>query len=366
MFGRPRDIAAGNALLTDWQGVSRGFTDHEHLADQELIHMNGRVYDYNVGRFLSVDPFLQFPENSQSANPYSYILNNPMSGVDPTGYSSVRSGNASNWRVAMCDSNHGNTCAKTPVDNVLAQWGLSNGQANKSMAKSGQKKRKDEEAHQRVGEEEEIAQGGGGPAWTSDGKASSAPSSFNGTETASTGVMSGPFGLPMPGPKSPEQIANDKAAAKALSGLMSDIAGAIASPPPPDDEDKVEIRQPSRKVEKFENTISESHFNTSPRYQLVNKNGRWKTVDGNGNAFTPKGEYEFVTQNGQIWVSRTGTGHYNIARGANSVDYAGHIRFGYGNNSGLLRGWNNNSGHYKPTAGRAWQAKLPSEKFGKL
>ncbi|WP_229814817.1 SpvB/TcaC N-terminal domain-containing protein [Shewanella hanedai] len=86
VFGRPRNIAAGNALLTDWQGVSRGFTDHEHLADQELIHMNGRVYDYNVGRFLSVDPFLQFPENSQSANPYSYILNNPMSGVDPTGY----------------------------------------------------------------------------------------------------------------------------------------------------------------------------------------------------------------------------------------------------------------------------------------
>ena len=48
--------------------------------------MNGRVYDYNIGRFLSVDPFLQFPENSQSANPYTYILNNPMSGTDPTGY----------------------------------------------------------------------------------------------------------------------------------------------------------------------------------------------------------------------------------------------------------------------------------------
>ena len=51
-----------------------------------LVHMNGRVYDYNVGRFLGVDPFLQFPENSQSANPYSYIMNNPMAGTDPTGY----------------------------------------------------------------------------------------------------------------------------------------------------------------------------------------------------------------------------------------------------------------------------------------
>ncbi len=88
VFGRPRDIASGNALLSSWQGVTKGYTDHEHLIDQELIHMNGRIYDFNVGRFLSVDPFLQFPENSQSANPYSYILNNPMSGVDPTGYRS--------------------------------------------------------------------------------------------------------------------------------------------------------------------------------------------------------------------------------------------------------------------------------------
>ncbi len=88
VFGRPRDIASGNTLLsgTNWQGVTKGYTNHEHLIDQELIHMNGRIYDFNIGRFLSVDPFLQFPENSQSANPYSYILNNPMSGTDPTGY----------------------------------------------------------------------------------------------------------------------------------------------------------------------------------------------------------------------------------------------------------------------------------------
>jgi hypothetical protein len=48
--------------------------------------MNGRVYDYNLGRFLSVDPFIQAPGNSQSINPYSYIMNNPLSDTDPTGY----------------------------------------------------------------------------------------------------------------------------------------------------------------------------------------------------------------------------------------------------------------------------------------
>tara|TARA_R110002033_G_scaffold81172_2_gene132031 strand:+ start:425 stop:7096 length:6672 start_codon:yes stop_codon:yes gene_type:complete len=97
VFGRPRDIASGNTLLsgTNWQGVTKGYTNHEHLIDQELIHMNGRIYDFNIGRFLSVDPFLQFPENSQSANPYSYILNNPMSGTDPTGYASCSSDDVS-------------------------------------------------------------------------------------------------------------------------------------------------------------------------------------------------------------------------------------------------------------------------------
>jgi hypothetical protein len=54
--------------------------------------MNGRVFDYNVGRFTGVDPFIQFPLNSQSLNPYSYILNNPLSGTDPTGYCTAETG----------------------------------------------------------------------------------------------------------------------------------------------------------------------------------------------------------------------------------------------------------------------------------
>jgi RHS repeat-associated protein len=66
-----------------------GFTEHRHLDEVELIHMNGRAYDYNLGRFLSVDPLIQAPTNSQSINPYSYIMNNPLSGIDPTGYCST-------------------------------------------------------------------------------------------------------------------------------------------------------------------------------------------------------------------------------------------------------------------------------------
>ncbi len=75
----------GSGMLNSSVGP-RGFTDHEHLDRFRLIHMNGRAYDPLLGRFLSVDPIIQFPANSQSLNPYSYILNNPLAGTDPTGY----------------------------------------------------------------------------------------------------------------------------------------------------------------------------------------------------------------------------------------------------------------------------------------
>ena len=87
-FGKPREgnFTDKNPAIIDSEFTTRGFTDHEHLDDVKLIHMNGRGFDYELGRFLSVDPFVQSPNNSQSLNPYSYIMNNPMSGIDPTGY----------------------------------------------------------------------------------------------------------------------------------------------------------------------------------------------------------------------------------------------------------------------------------------
>ncbi|WP_395377517.1 RHS repeat-associated core domain-containing protein [Marinicella sp. W31] len=77
------------AVVVDEDAIDiskRGFTNHEHLDEMQLIHMNGRMYDYNNGRFLSVDPFIQAPTSTQSMNPYTYIFNNPLSGTDPSGY----------------------------------------------------------------------------------------------------------------------------------------------------------------------------------------------------------------------------------------------------------------------------------------
>ncbi|WP_182912241.1 RHS repeat domain-containing protein [Pseudoalteromonas sp. MSK9-3] len=66
--------------------MRQGFTGHEILNGLNVIHMNGRIYDPTIGRFLQADPFIQAPNNSQSYNRYSYVLNNPLSYTDPSGY----------------------------------------------------------------------------------------------------------------------------------------------------------------------------------------------------------------------------------------------------------------------------------------
>lgn len=48
--------------------------------------MNGRIYDPELGRFLSADPILQFPASTQGLDRYAYVLNNPVSLSDPSGH----------------------------------------------------------------------------------------------------------------------------------------------------------------------------------------------------------------------------------------------------------------------------------------
>jgi RHS repeat-associated protein len=53
-----------------------------------LVHMNGRIEDAGIGRFLSPDPRTPNRYNTQSWNRYSYVNNNPLSYTDPTGFDS--------------------------------------------------------------------------------------------------------------------------------------------------------------------------------------------------------------------------------------------------------------------------------------
>lgn len=73
-------------VLTD-----RGFTIHEHLDEINLIHMNGRIFDPALARFMTPDPLVQAQNYSQAYNRYSYGLNNPLRSIDPSGFLSLSS-----------------------------------------------------------------------------------------------------------------------------------------------------------------------------------------------------------------------------------------------------------------------------------
>jgi RHS repeat-associated protein len=91
--------AHGRRRAPNWTGVPSaaelakiaantrdGFTGHEHLDNLELIHMNGRVYDPQLGRFISADPYVTLPFDGQGLNRYTYALNNPLTFIDPSGF----------------------------------------------------------------------------------------------------------------------------------------------------------------------------------------------------------------------------------------------------------------------------------------
>lgn len=91
-FGKRRtavtwdQMTIAQQLMFDHEITTRGYTGHEMLDEVGIIHMNGRTYDAEIGRFMQADPMVQEPGNGQNLNRYSYVLNSPMSYTDPSGY----------------------------------------------------------------------------------------------------------------------------------------------------------------------------------------------------------------------------------------------------------------------------------------
>lgn len=68
--------------------TTRGFTNQEQLPNAVAcaVNLNARLYDSTIGRFMAADSIVGNPFSGQSFNRYTYVLNNPLSGTDPTGY----------------------------------------------------------------------------------------------------------------------------------------------------------------------------------------------------------------------------------------------------------------------------------------
>jgi RHS repeat-associated protein len=65
--------------------ISNQYTGQILDEDTGLYYYGARYYDPGIGRFTQPDPSVPHPGSSQSFNRYSYVRNNPLKGVDPTG-----------------------------------------------------------------------------------------------------------------------------------------------------------------------------------------------------------------------------------------------------------------------------------------
>lgn len=109
-----------NAILNDRPRKRLGYTGHLQLARSGFIHMQGRLYDPVLGRFLSPDPIVKDPGDSQNWNRYSYVMNSPTKYVDPTGYEQEGVMEICNFGEQMENGGHCPTEKISFVDCILA------------------------------------------------------------------------------------------------------------------------------------------------------------------------------------------------------------------------------------------------------
>ncbi len=93
----PTSVLAEFAKTHKNVATNRGFTGHEMLDEVGIIHMNGRIYDASIGRFLQADPHIDGAGSVGGYNRYSYLKNNPLNGTDPTGYFSLKKELKNGW-----------------------------------------------------------------------------------------------------------------------------------------------------------------------------------------------------------------------------------------------------------------------------
>jgi RHS repeat-associated protein len=95
------EFTAFGQLLSGAMSTTVGFTGQRRDDDLGLLDYNARLYDPSLGQFLSADPIVAAPFATQGLNRYSYVLNDPMNLVDPTGMQSE--GTSCGFWQFLCD-----------------------------------------------------------------------------------------------------------------------------------------------------------------------------------------------------------------------------------------------------------------------
>ncbi|WP_426746864.1 polymorphic toxin-type HINT domain-containing protein [Myxococcus faecalis] len=122
--------------------VKKGFTGHEDDDEFGLVNMGGRIYDPETARFLTPDPFIQFPQDGQSYNRYAYTLNNPLKWTDPTGFEAEGAADPVSGGETVVTAPRYEPAAMFGDDGIgAAQWGTLPLEASQSADQNGARAR---------------------------------------------------------------------------------------------------------------------------------------------------------------------------------------------------------------------------------
>lgn len=81
-----QEWSAVQQVLFNTSLTRQSFTGHEGVDKVGLIHFGGRMYDPRLGRFIQADPLVEDANQADGLNRYTYVMNNPLTLTDPTGY----------------------------------------------------------------------------------------------------------------------------------------------------------------------------------------------------------------------------------------------------------------------------------------
>jgi RHS repeat-associated protein len=93
-------------------GLRIGFTGQDQDDELGLVNMGGRLYDPNQRRFISPDPFVQDLYAGQALNRYSYVLNDPLNLIDPSGFEGEGAGDGDYLVPPVSTAPPGSTAAR--------------------------------------------------------------------------------------------------------------------------------------------------------------------------------------------------------------------------------------------------------------
>ncbi len=65
------------------------FTGHQRESTDEVYHYGARMYDADIGRMPQADTIVPHATDPQAYNRYTYVYNNPVNFVDPTGHAPI-------------------------------------------------------------------------------------------------------------------------------------------------------------------------------------------------------------------------------------------------------------------------------------